>query len=375
MPDTAPIPVINVSSEKQSEAQIAAALVDAAVDHGFVYIKYAGEELSAERVANAFNLSRALFDSPLEHKQRCKIQKNNQGWGGMHSETLDPKPQAIGDSKEVFNFGPFVDEKATQPIPPSMEPHQAELAAFREACHSLCRRLLLLFGIGLGVEPPDFFARAHSREQPSGSILRFLYYPPPPPPSSAATPDAAGVSSSSSSSSDVVRAGAHSDYGSVTLLFRLRGQAGLELLSARTGDWTPVPVCPPGTEADPAPPILVNIGDLLSYWTNGLLRSTVHRVTATAAAGAAAGAAAAAAEEESTRDPRYSLVFFCQPADQTPLTAVPSERVRGFRGGLADANAGNPYAERRVLTAAEHLQMRLQASYLQMYGKSPGEGA
>ncbi len=26
------------------------------------------------------------------------------------------------------------------------------------------------------------------------------------------------------------------------------------------------------------PPILMNIGDLLSYWTNGLLRSTVHRV-------------------------------------------------------------------------------------------------
>lgn len=25
-------------------------------------------------------------------------------------------------------------------------------------------------------------------------------------------------------------------------------------------------------------PILVNIGDLLSYWTNGLLKSTVHRV-------------------------------------------------------------------------------------------------
>ena len=27
-----------------------------------------------------------------------------------------------------------------------------------------------------------------------------------------------------------------------------------------------------------APPLVVNIGDLLSYWTAGLLKSTIHRV-------------------------------------------------------------------------------------------------
>jgi hypothetical protein len=34
---------------------------------------------------------------------------------------------------------------------------------------------------------------------------------------------------------------------------------------------------------------------------------------------------------------------------------VPSERVKGYKGGLAE---GNPYAERRVMTADEHLMMR-----------------
>jgi hypothetical protein len=66
-------------------------------------------------------------------------------------------------------------------------------------------------------------------------------------------------------------------------------------------------------------------------------------------------------------DPRYSVVYFCHPANDTPLTAVPSERVLNFQGGLATTNAGNPYAERKVLTAEEHLKMRLQATYLQMY--------
>lgn len=203
------------------------------------------------------------------------------------------------------------------------------------------------------VNPPDFFAKAHEPAKTSGSILRFLYYPPP-----SATPDA---------QDDDVRAGAHSDYGSVTLLFRLRGQAGLEILTP-ANTWAPVPVCPPGTTDDDSPPILVNIGDLLSYWTNGLLRSTVHRV-AFSSDNSNTNTNVKNAGGESTADPRYSLVYFCHPANDTPLTAVPSERVKSFRGGLADANQRNPYAERKVLTADEHLQMRLQATYLQMYGE------
>ncbi|RYP24468.1 hypothetical protein DL765_000488 [Monosporascus sp. GIB2] len=296
--------------------QIAQSLVDAAAEYGFVYIKSTGLDLPIEQVNNAFGV--------------------------------------VGDFKEGFNFGTFKNSKATQPIPSCLEPHQAELAAFREACHNLCRKLLHLFGIGLEVDPPDFFARAHSPTEPSGSILRFLYYPPP-----STTPDVRA---------DDVRAGAHSDYGSVTLLFRLRGQAGLEILTP-SGAWAPVPVCPPGTEDDAAPPVLVNIGDLLSYWTNGLLRSTVHRVVFSDQHQQQQGEnTGAGAEPESATDPRYSIVYFCHPADATPLDPVPSERVARFGSGLAGANQGNPYAERKVVTAGEHLQMRLQASYLQLYG-------
>ncbi|KAH9901928.1 Clavaminate synthase-like protein [Xylariomycetidae sp. FL2044] len=283
----------------------------------------------------------------------------------MHTETLDPKAQRIGDFKEGFNFGPFQDGKATQPIPSIIQPHEAELAAFRASCHSLCLKLLHLFGIGLGVNPPSFFTSAHSPSEPSGSILRFLYYPAP-------TTTVVGARQEGD-----VRAGAHSDYGSITLLFRLKGQAGLELLAPATNTWAPVPVCPPGTENDPLPPILVNIGDLLSYWTNGLLRSTVHRVTFASPSDAGNGndsgrSSAGLADGEGTADPRYSIVYFCHPADQTPLTAVPSERIHAFRGAnseeaLRGAKEGNPYAERKVLTADEHLQMRLRASYLQMY--------
>lgn len=238
------------------------------------------------------------------------------------------------------------------------------------------------------MDPPDFFEAAHPPEGPSGTILRLLYYPAP-----AATTTTTTMTEKEEESrrGDDVRAGAHSDYGSITLLFRLRGQAGLEVLApttpgvasaSATGDddqpkfrWAPVPVVPPGTEDDAGPPILVNIGDLLSYWTNGLLRSTVHRVAFTEGGSSTTSSSAGVVPGESSTDPRYSIAFFCHPADKTRLTAVPSERVRQFRGSLGDASEGNPYAERKVLTADEHLKMRLQASYLQMYEKKEGEVA
>ncbi|KAK7757191.1 hypothetical protein SLS62_000740 [Diatrype stigma] len=340
MPEAASLPIIDVSAEgPDNQAKVAKALVDAAAEYGFVYIKNSGLDLTHEQIENAFAM--------------------------------------VGDFKEGFNFGAFnASGKATQSIPSSMELHQVELAAFREACHSVCRKLLLLFGIGLEVSPPDFFAKAHATapEKPSGSILRFLYYPPP-----SATPDA---------QDDDVRAGAHSDYGSVTLLFRLPGQAGLEILTP-SGAWAPVPVSPAassgeGEDDDEAPPpILVNIGDLLSYWTNGLLRSTVHRVAFPAAGG---DTIRGEKGKESAADPRYSIVYFCHPADDTPLAAVPSERVRSFSsekkndlaGAAPAAGAGGANSQSqqgKVLTAKEHLQSRLRATYLQMYSgeKEGGE--
>lgn len=123
--------------------------------------------------------------------------------------------------------------------------------------------------------------------------------------------------------------------------------------------WAPVPVVPRGTENDPSPPILVNIGDLLSYWTNGLLRSTVHRVVFDGKG----------VNGESNTEARYSIAFFCHPAHDTKLSTVPSKRVMEFGGVVDGAKEGNPYAERKVLTANEHLQMRLQESYADLYEK------
>ncbi|KAM0297558.1 hypothetical protein ACHAPM_009687 [Fusarium culmorum] len=192
----------------------------------------------------------------------------------------------------------------------------------------------------------DFFSSAHNTDKgASSSILRFLRYPPP---------------ESTAHTEEDVRAGSHSDYGSITLLFRLKGQAGLEVLT-KDNVWAPVPVCPAGTEDDPSPPILINIGDLLSYWTNGLFRSTLHRVVFPTEG-------SVRVQGETNEGPRYSIAYFCHPVGTVPLEPVPSERVKNFVPAEG-APSENPYATSKVMTADEHLFMRLKESYGDLYDK------
>jgi isopenicillin N synthase-like dioxygenase len=66
-----------------------------------------------------------------------------------------------------------------------------------------------------------------------------------------------------------LRAGAHSDYGALTILWKDDGFSTLEVVDKR-GTWQSV-APPPGC-------LIINIGDLLSRWTNDRWVSTLHRV-------------------------------------------------------------------------------------------------
>lgn len=76
----------------------------------------------------------------------------------------------------------------------------------------------------------------------------------------------------------------------------------------------------------------------------------------------------ATVEGETDTGPRYSIAFFCHPVGTAALDSVPSERVKNFKPEEGTPIA-NPYAEKKVLTADEHLLMRLAASYGDLYKK------
>jgi isopenicillin N synthase-like dioxygenase len=58
MAEVAKIPVIDVSGEGD-QTQVAKELVEAAIEHGFVYIKNTGKDIPAEAVDGAFDMVKA----------------------------------------------------------------------------------------------------------------------------------------------------------------------------------------------------------------------------------------------------------------------------------------------------------------------------
>src|SRR5205085_143464 len=107
-------------------------------------------------------------------------------------------------------------------------------------------RILAAIARHLGLAP-NFF---EDTVREGNSVLRLLHYPPVP------------------GDGPNVRAGAHEDINTITLLLGAE-EAGLQLLD-RDGQW--LPVSPKEGE------LVVNIGDMLQRLTNNVLKSTSHRV-------------------------------------------------------------------------------------------------
>lgn len=315
--------VVDVSEINQETAD---KLVEAASTLGFIFIE--GSGFTKQDIDGAFDLSKRFFELPFEEKNQVPIDPSNHGYSAMNVENLDPQYNTKGDPKEAFNFGNFVNGRPEKPIPKFFENNIDQLSELEQKCHALSSRLLTLLGLGLKIETgSEWFADRHKANEPSGSILRFLFYP----------------GQKKTDPQEQVRAGAHTDYGSLTLLFQKEGEDGLEILSPITKQWTPVPFLAP-KDANSAPPIIVNIADLLSFWTAGVLKSSIHRVKFPKKA-------------QETGQDRYSIVYFCHPSDATLLEPVPSPIVAQVK------NRGANREGQKVLTAQEHLQKRLAATY------------
>ncbi|QIW94840.1 hypothetical protein AMS68_000358 [Peltaster fructicola] len=320
------IPVIDISTSNPAASR---ELLAAASTHGFVYVENNHAGISPPLLDELFALSKNFFALPLDLKEQVAIKSNsagdNVGWLKQGVEKLDPATQKKPDVKEALNISSPL--AADQPLPGPLQPHKETIVRFQQACQQLCLRILSHFARALSIEPDWFTSRHDQSAGKSGTILRVLYYP--------------ALHTALDASIDDIRAGAHSDYGSITLLFQLPGQPGLEIRAA-DGSWVAVPVDPTNNlEVRKPLPILVNIGDLLEDWTTGLLKSTVHRVVFPTQAKDAGD--------------RYSIAYFCHPLDDVMLEPVPSKIVKER---ILEDNG-----PQGVISAREHLMKRLAATY------------
>ncbi|KAF2106424.1 hypothetical protein BDV96DRAFT_559301 [Lophiotrema nucula] len=200
------------------------------------------------------------------------------------------------DMKESFESGHVSDER--QPniwLPEEQLPgFRAFMEDFYCECSLVVHSVLDALSTALCL-PVHYFQSKHSHDT---FQLRLLHYP--------------SVSRKLLNEAKISRIGAHSDFGSLTLLFQ-DSSGGLEVESMQsTGNFQPVH--PIGEIGDV---LVVNLGDLMERWTNGRWKAVVHRVM---------GPAVDQRTEIIASDEypaRYSIPFFAGPNEDVVVEPLP----------------------------------------------------
>ncbi|KAF1984893.1 Clavaminate synthase-like protein, partial [Aulographum hederae CBS 113979] len=137
------------------------------------------------------------------------------------------------------------------------------LEKYIEQVKEVGTKVVRAMGYALELEDPEFFVK---KTRESFWVFRLIGYPP-----------LKGRATSKTLDDDLdngISCGAHTDYGCLTLLLSDPTPSALYVQSHSSTSQTPTWI-----PADPLPAtFVVNIGDMMERWTNGLWKSTVHRV-------------------------------------------------------------------------------------------------
>ena len=296
--------IIDISDFANRKEEIAGALWDAAVEIGFFQVS--GHGIAPPVITDAFSRAEQFFALPDTVKAQYPLNRNA-GW----EKRAQIRPSTgTPDEKESYQI--------TRPRMAGLWPQEAELPGFRDAmlgfeqqCWRVGMQILSCFAWKLGFAD-DFFTNAHDPAQPAyQSTLRMLHY-------FALKGEAQGP----------WRAGAHTDFDCLTLLFQREGQGGLQVCPGKEmeeQEWTSIE---PHDEL-----ITCNIGDMLMRWSDDQLPSNFHRVRSPLPG-------------ECVGD-RYSLAFFCQANEDVVIEG--------------------PARKHPPITAKDYLHQRISANFSGKY--------
>ena len=270
--DSLQIPLIDLSNFSARRSEITEQLWAAATDVGFFQLCNHGLDLPL--IEQTFTQAETFFAQPMSTKQQYPLKEGlNAGWEFM--EQVRPST-GTADQKESYQITlPHMQNLWPQELPD----FQLTIADFEARAWQLGMDILSCFADKLGFER-DFFSHVHRRDSEHyQSTLRLLHYLP-----MANFPRQDGI----------WRAGAHTDFDCLTMVFQKEGQGGLQVCAGKNAaaqqSWSNVI---PRTGI-----ITCNIGDMLMRWSDDQLKSTLHRVRMP--------------QPEEYQGARYSLAFFCQ---------------------------------------------------------------
>ena len=302
MSETGNIPVIDMgpflNGSASERAAVAEKIYNAAHHVGFTYLTNFG--MSPDLLEAAFAVAHSFFNSDEKLKVPYKPELNH-GYTGMQGEALDPSQPA--DLKETLTCR----DLSRKPSGPEYWPNpqfEAFMRVFYGRVVQIASDIMSAFELALDLEPGFFDARHTGLSQ----TMRLLHYPP-----------------VETVAEGQLGAGAHTDYGTLTLLFQ--DEAGGLQVQNLAGDWVDAPPIPGA--------VVINTGDLMARWSNDTFKSTPHRVVPRPAA---------------MKNGRQSIAFFSDPDPEVLIETMPS---------CVSAARPSKYAP---ITAGEHIHQRIMAA-------------
>lgn len=257
--DDGVVPVIDLS--KGTEKDIVDQLWKAATQVGFFSLT--GHGIPQTLIDKAFEESQLFFEQPVEDKKKQSPLDMSINCGFEYYAQVRPST-GVADQKESLQV--TAREGSMDGRWPS-DHFESAAKELLNASHALANKILdMLQPLAVPHVEPKTLSTSHNLWSPGGQCtLRFLHYPP-----------QDKETTQSLLKEGYWRAGPHTDWDNVTLLYQRSGQAGLECCAnPRTGD----PAEMYWTKVNPVEgAIAVNIGDMLARWSDGKLYSNLHRV-------------------------------------------------------------------------------------------------
>ena len=251
------IPKIDISEieEKEFSRTLLQDFFSAYNKYGFGYIINHGIEKTL--IEQLFQVSKQFHSQPLSEKMRVALDQNHRGYIAINTSTdVNSKLADVKKPNQSESFMMMREDKSELPDVYLSGPNQwPKLENFKEVLEKytfnmtkLGRNLMRLALLSSGVKDLSVM---QSLDTPT-IWLRLLHYPP----------------ISKNSPSDLYGSAPHTDFGCLTIL--AQDEIGGLQVQTREGEWIDVPKLEGS--------FVVNVGDMLSRYTNGLLRSTPHRV-------------------------------------------------------------------------------------------------
>jgi isopenicillin N synthase-like dioxygenase len=310
MPETQTIPVLDLRDfhnpgdrRQQFIQQLGCALEEI----GFFAIVHHG--IDDHLIQTAYQLAQEFFELPEDTKLSYEVPSLNGQRGFTRFGREHAKDHPFPDLKEFWHVGrdvppdhPLASRYAANLEVAEVPDFHPVMTQFYNQLENCAVQLLQACALYLG-EAENCLA---DMIRDGDTILRIIHYPPLP-------SDAHPAS---------LRSAPHEDINLITLLCEATAD-GLELLQ-RDGTWLPVRSFPGQ--------IIVDSGDMLQQLTNGLLKSTTHRVV----------------NPESDRERRFSMPFFVHPRAEVDLTP---------RSDCIEKTGQQSFPS---ITAGEYLKQRLR---------------